>query len=69
MSSLYGIVCIVQCLLDHYEIPTGAIHVKCDNEQALHIFDPEFLPEPQQANFDLICQILEKSVVHLVEFV
>ena len=25
----------------------------CDNEQALQIFDPEFLPDPQQANFDL----------------
>ena len=35
------------------KITTGSIHVACDNKQALHIFDPEFLPDPQQANFNL----------------
>ena len=54
LSGIYGIVITVQCILDQYAINTGSIHVACDNKQALHVFDPEFLPDTHQANFVLI---------------
>ena len=54
LSGLYGIMCTVQCLIDRYDICSGGIHMACNNIQALHIFDPDFLPDPQQANFDLL---------------
>ena len=64
LSGLYGIVCTVQCLVATFEISSGGLHVACDNEQALHIFDPNFLPDPQQANFNLLnalCHLIRTS--------
>ena len=57
----YGVDCTVQCLIDQYNILSGSIHVACDNKQALHIFNPDFLPDPQQANFDLL-----NALTHLI---
>ena len=54
LAGLYGIVTLVHCVVEQYSIPSGGVHVACNNEQALHVFDPDFLLDPQQANYDLV---------------
>lgn len=54
LSGIYGIIIVVHIIAQVFEISEGAIHVACDNKQALHVFHPDFLPDPQKANFDLI---------------
>ena len=52
LAGLYGIVHMIEHISCHYEISKGSVHVACNNEQALKVFHPNFLPDPQQANFD-----------------
>ena len=52
-SGLYGIDTVVASIIQQFHLTQGSIHVACDNEQALCIFHSDFIPDPQQANFDL----------------
>ena len=54
LAGIYGIVTLIQCVVERYSITSSGVHVACDNEQALHIFDPDFLPDPQHNNIDLV---------------
>jgi hypothetical protein len=54
LSGLYGIIVVCHLIVKVFDIKEGAVHVACDNEQALKVFHPDFLPDPQQANFDLV---------------
>ncbi|MGL4352199.1 MAG: hypothetical protein ACRCT2_16895, partial [Plesiomonas shigelloides] len=54
LSGIYGVVTTVAAILQVHQITDGAVHMVCNNEQALRVFDPDFLPNPQGANFDLV---------------
>jgi hypothetical protein len=55
LSGIYAICLIVSVTVQHFGLTGGAMHVACDNNQeALRVFDPEFYPNPQWANFDLV---------------
>ena len=41
-------------MVQQFDISSGGVHVACDNQQALQVFQPNYLPDPQQANFNLI---------------
>jgi hypothetical protein len=41
-------------LVKVFEITSGSVHVVCDNEQALRVFHPDFLPNPDSEDFDLL---------------
>jgi hypothetical protein len=41
-------------IMQHFGLTDGAMHVACDYQEALRVFDPEFYPHPQRANFDLV---------------
>ena len=53
LSGLYGILSIISVITQRFSISQGLVHVACDNKQALTVFHPDFLPNPQYANFDL----------------
>ena len=61
LSGIYGIVTLVHYIAARYMRMEGALHVACNNKQALHIFDPDFLPNPNQAYFDLL-----NALYHLI---
>ena len=44
LAGIYGIVILIQSMVDRYSILSGGVHVACNIKQALHIFDPDFLP-------------------------
>jgi hypothetical protein len=54
LSGLYAICLIVSVVVQHFGLTGGAMYVACDNQEALCIFDPEFYPNPQWANCDLV---------------
>ena len=58
LSGIFGIVTLVVCMVRHFDISSGGIHAACDNQQALRVFHPNFLPNPQQANFDLMIALV-----------
>ena len=57
LAGIYGILIVVDTLVQRFEISQGAVHIACDNEQALQVLHPDFLPDPQYANFDLVNSI------------
>jgi hypothetical protein len=54
LSGIYAVCVIISVIASHFGLTSGAIHVACDNQEALRVFDPEFYPNPQRANFDLV---------------
>ena len=73
LAGLYGIVHMIEHISCHYKISKGSVHVACNNEQALKVFHPNFLPDPQQANFDfqnaLFALLKESPISWLCEHV
>jgi hypothetical protein len=53
VSGLYAVILLIQEICNTHAISKGGITVCCDNETALQIFDPDFLPDPKQSNFNL----------------
>jgi hypothetical protein len=54
LSGIYAICLIISVIVQHFDLTSGAMHVACDNQESLHVFDHEFYPHPQRANFDLV---------------
>ena len=44
LAGIYGIVILIQSMVDRYSILSGGVHVACNIKQALHIFDLTFFP-------------------------
>ena len=57
LGGLYGIVTVVEALVEVYGITEGAIEVGCDGESALRAFDLGYYFDPQQADFDFLSAI------------
>ncbi len=57
LSGIYGILVLIHLFCVHYNITHGAVHVRCDNESSLRVFDPWFIPDPSDNSFDLINSI------------
>jgi hypothetical protein len=58
LSSIFGIIIMFNVLVQTFDISEGAIHIACNNEQALAVLHPDFLPNQSKANFDFVnaCQ-------------
>jgi hypothetical protein len=54
LSGIYAVCVIISTIVRYFGLTSGAIHVACYNQEALCVFDPEFYPNPQRANFDLV---------------
>jgi hypothetical protein len=54
LSGIYAICLLISVIVQHFGLTGGAMHVACDNQESLRVFDPEFYPHPQRANFDLV---------------
>ena len=55
LAGLTGIAVILQTLCNVHSIHQGCIQIACDNKSTLRIFNDEFIPEPTQESFDLVC--------------
>jgi hypothetical protein len=53
MSGLYAVSVLIKEICSLHKIEEGSITICCDNTTALQIFEPEYLPNPKQPNFDL----------------
>jgi hypothetical protein len=53
MSGLYAVSVLIKEICCLHKIEEGSITICCDNTTALQIFEPEYLPNPKQPNFDL----------------
>jgi hypothetical protein len=54
LSGLFGVVLLVRLVCVLHNITEGSIHVRCDNNSALKIFDQDFIPNPAYDSFDLV---------------
>jgi hypothetical protein len=41
-------------ICQHYQIPQGSIHIRCDNQSSLRVFGEGFVPNPCDDSFDII---------------
>lgn len=58
LASLYAIALLVCAICEIHNITSGSVHVACDNQQAIRIFESWYLADPQHKNFDLEQAIL-----------
>ncbi|MCA1800669.1 MAG: hypothetical protein LC650_05195 [Actinobacteria bacterium] len=71
VSGLYSIVLIVKAIAQQHNVQQGHILIACDNETSLRIFDPDYKPDPQHKNFDLVnatWRIVKSSNIHWEPF-
>jgi hypothetical protein len=64
LAGLYGVITLAQLVCTLHAIPSGSIHVRCDNQSSLRVFAPWFIPDPSDESFDLvngIWQLLRES--------
>jgi hypothetical protein len=54
LAGIFAVLVLVEVLVRVFEITQGSVHLACDNKSALKVFHPDFLPDPQSANFDLV---------------
>jgi hypothetical protein len=69
LSGLIGVVYFINALCKQRGITSGAITVACDNEASLWVFDPDFFPNPQKSDTDLVKVLLkgvQESPVHWI---
>ncbi|CAB9522815.1 hypothetical protein SEMRO_1344_G264710.1 [Seminavis robusta] len=58
LAGLFAIVLTIHCVCTHHQISHGSARIACDNQQAIHLFDPEYIPDPNHRHFDLVSAIL-----------
>jgi hypothetical protein len=46
LCGLFAIVLIINCLCKYHNIHAGHVTIQCDNEEAGRVFEPDFLPDP-----------------------
>ncbi len=54
VSGLFGAVILANLIAQLHNITTGKVTIACDNQAAINIFDPNYLPKPKSRNFDLV---------------
>ena len=54
VSGLYAIILLVNAICKLHNVPSGSITIACDNITSLNIFNPDYFPNTNQANFDLV---------------
>ena len=64
LARIYGIVMVVQGIITLHTVTSGSILLACDNEQSLQIFEPDYIPDPNDKNFDLVNAIWTTTPVH-----
>ncbi len=54
LAGLISSVTLANEIAKHHQLPSGAITIACDNQATLRVFEPNFIPEPQEESFDLV---------------
>ena len=54
LAGLYGIILTVNALCQAHGISSGKCTIACDNDSAIRVCMPGFIPEPSQDSFDLV---------------
>ena len=54
VSGLYAIILLVNAICKLHNVPSRSITIACDNITSLHIFNPDYFPNTNQANFNLL---------------
>ena len=57
LSGLIGAMTVVRTICQSHNVSSGGMQVACDNISTLRIFKPDFVPEPTQESFDLVCSL------------
>jgi len=66
LASLYAILLVSQAVCKTHNITQGKAAIACDNKQAISMFNEWYVPDPQDANFDLtsaIWKLLQDSPI------
>jgi len=66
LASLYAILLVSQAVCKTHHITQGKATIACDNKQAISMFNEWYVPDPQDANFDLtsaIWKLLQDSPI------
>jgi len=69
VAGIYAVALIVKALAKQHNITTGSITMACDNQQALQLFDTEYLPDPSHKNFDIVhatWSLLQTTPIHWI---
>jgi hypothetical protein len=54
LSGMYGIILLARIICTLHQVTSGSVHVRCDNQSVLRVFDPWFIPDPSEDSFDLV---------------
>ena len=54
MAGMYGGVLLLKVLCEVHKVQSGNVTIACDNETAIKVFDPDFIPSTKHKNFDLV---------------
>jgi len=66
LASLYAMLLVSQAVCNTHNITQGQAMIACDNKQAISMFNEWYVPDPQDANFDLasaIWKLLQDSPI------
>jgi len=66
LASVYAILLVSQAVCNTHTITQGQTTIACDNKQAISMFNEWYVPDPQDANFDLtsaIWKLLQDSPI------
>ena len=53
-GGLIGIVVLTMAICTFHQVTTGSIVIACDNTTSIRIFQPDFVPDPNEESFDLV---------------
>jgi hypothetical protein len=53
-GGLIGMVVVVSAICTVHQVTTGSIVIACDNINSICIFQPDFVPDPNEESFDLV---------------
>ena len=54
ISGLIAAVLVINAICKLHNITTGSVTIGCDNEAAIEIFDPGYIPNPQKDSYDMV---------------
>ena len=54
LSGIFGIIILTRLIMCQHHITEGSVHVRCDNESCIRIFNYWFVPDPSEDSFDLV---------------
>ena len=53
-GGLIGIMVLTMAICTVHKVTTGSIVIACDNINSIRIFQPDFVPDPNEESFDLV---------------